>query len=478
MIKTMVLLPLLLALPGTSTASPFLGLPNGVRGWPDDDVDCPCADPALCEPITQPRAQEDVYAFHTGGNASWRGYDWSQITTVCVFGAVDPLLLCKAHSVGARVTLGAGGPPTGRWNDTAAVAAWVREGVARVEAAKADGLNLDVEISADDPQQIAGLAPAVRQMVDAMHAAQPGSHVTFDAPSQGKTGGDQAQCGDMYGRDYDYKALAEVLDFIVVMDYDSNDAPGAVPATIRYEPQGGHQPTYRYGTREAAQAACADAGWPRLCRKDELEGFSHCAFGWTSDWNGYWMAAAAKGCGGAGYNPASGSHEGAAGAYCCGRAALPCPTCFFANAALPVVQNGVDCYGALGVPPSKLVLAMPWYAYDYTCAATDTAGGACHVTAAVQTSLIEAKAQLATAIAPGRVWQSNSSTPHFFYRGGGASQALHRVDYDDSQSLKLKYQLAKAAGARGVGMWTASAIAPDAEMVRTFWADLKTFSTR
>ena len=185
------------------------------------------------------------------------------------------------------------------------------------------------------------------------------------------------------------------------------------------------------------------------------------------------MAAAAKGCGGAGFNPASGAHEGAAGAYCCGRAVLSCPTCFFANAALPVVQNGVDCYGALGVPPSKLVLAMPWYAYDYTCAAEDTAGGACHVTAAKQMSLIEAKAQLVTAIAPGRVWQANSSTPHFFYRDTNSS--LHRVDYDDSQSLKLKYQLAKAAGARGVGMWTASAIAPDAEIVRTFWADLKTF---
>jgi hypothetical protein len=40
---------------------------------------------------------------------------------VCVFGVVDPLMLCKAHSVGARVTLGAGGPPTGSWNDTTAV---------------------------------------------------------------------------------------------------------------------------------------------------------------------------------------------------------------------------------------------------------------------------------------------------------------------------------------------------------------------
>eukprot|EP01044_Picomonas_judraskeda_P011016 COSAG03_NODE_1464_length_4033_cov_2.296645_4_plen_254_part_00 len=165
-------------------------------------------------------------AFHTTGNTSWQHYDWDQITTVCVFGAVDPLMLCKAHSVGARVTLGAGGPPKGSWNDSAAVSTWVKQSVARVQTAKVDGLNLDVEISQDDPQQLAGLVPACKQMADAMHAAQPGSHVSFDTPSEGETGSTQAECGDMYGRDYDYKALAQVLDFFVVMDYDSNDDGG------------------------------------------------------------------------------------------------------------------------------------------------------------------------------------------------------------------------------------------------------------
>ena len=111
-------------------------------------------------------------------------------------------------------------------------------------------------------QQIAGLAPAVRQMVDAMHAAQPGSHVTFDAPSQGKTGGDQAQCGDMYGRDYDYKALAAAVDFLVVMDYDSNDAHDALGHRVGYEPTGPHAPDspYVYTTQAEALGACTAAG--------------------------------------------------------------------------------------------------------------------------------------------------------------------------------------------------------------------------
>ena len=39
-----------------------------------------------------------------------------------------------------------------------------------------------------------------------------------------------------------------------------------------------------------------------------------------------------------------------------------------------------------------------------------------------------------------------------------AKGLIHRVDYDDPQSLKLKYGYAKHAQALGVGMWTASSI--------------------
>ena len=115
--------------------------------------------------------------------------------------------------------------------------------------------------------------------------------------------------------------------------------------------------------------------------------------------------------------------------------------------------------------------------YDYTCRAGDVPGtdGVCHVTAAKQTSLVEAKKQLATAAPPGRIWQANSSSPHFFYTDSAG--ALHRVDYDDSQSLIAKYQYAKFVGARGTGMWTASALdySGDPAMGTQFWKDLKQF---
>jgi hypothetical protein len=40
------------------------------------------------------------------------------------------------------------------------------------------------------------------------------------------------------------------------------------------------------------------------------------------------------------------------------------------------------------------------------------------------------------ALPPGRVWQANSSTPHFYYADENGTR--HRVDYDDSQSLRAK----------------------------------------
>lgn len=39
------------------------------------------------------------------GSKTWKFYDWSQITTVVIFGEYDPELMCYAHSHGARVVL-------------------------------------------------------------------------------------------------------------------------------------------------------------------------------------------------------------------------------------------------------------------------------------------------------------------------------------------------------------------------------------
>merc|ERR1712228_449719 len=75
----------------------------------------------------------------------------------------------------------------------------------------------------------------------------------------------------------------------------------------------------------------------------------------------------------------------------------------------------------------------------------------------------------------GRLWAENSSTPYYFYRD--SSSVLHRVDYDDVESLTLKYKYARQAGARGIGMWTANSIDyTNKSQVSSFWEAMKVFT--
>ena len=70
----------------------------------------------------------------------------------------------------------------------------------------------------------------------------------------------------------------------------------------------------KFPSRAAAAAGCAAAG-DVLCTKAELKGHAGCEIGWCSDWKGYWMWEASKGCGDAGYNARNSSKP--AGAWCC-----------------------------------------------------------------------------------------------------------------------------------------------------------------
>ena len=202
---------------------------------------CPCSNASLCKPI-QRSGPERVFAFHIDASVNgtlddWKRFDWTQITTLCLYGTLSPELLCFAHAQGARITLGDGG--TGKDFSGEAVAAWVNKTVHRVQSMFVDGINIDLEASncshvgnCDNPsgwnkQAMANLTRATKMVTDALHAAVPGSQVSFDTPSLGlyEEGAGGRGCGYMYGRNYDFKGLADAADFLVAMDYDSNDPP-------------------------------------------------------------------------------------------------------------------------------------------------------------------------------------------------------------------------------------------------------------
>lgn len=148
------------------------------------------------------------------------------------------------------------------------------------------------------------------------------------------------------------------------------------------------------------------------------------------------------------------------------------------------------CFGQ--VPPSKLVLAFPWYAYNYQCAETgepprpgsdDTDW--CHVVNASILNffggleVVNRKGILASAIG-GTRWSNSTGTPYLYYRaavGAWDSGTVHRLDYDNPASLRLKAAYAKKVGARGVGMWTADLIDyKDDNLVTAFWEAFKPFT--
>jgi spore germination protein YaaH len=83
-------------------------------------------------------------------------------------------------------------------------------------------VNIDIEISVQNTSDVKALTALSQKAAEGMHAVNPHSHVTYDTPAEGELANG---CGKQYDRDYDYKDMAAALDFLVVMDYDSNDHP-------------------------------------------------------------------------------------------------------------------------------------------------------------------------------------------------------------------------------------------------------------
>ena len=362
--------------------------PEGVPGWGTsaDAPVCPCSNTSLCAPITR-TGGENVFAFHLEtDNYSptaaqvWRQYDWDLLTTVCVFGKLDPELLCYAHSKNVRVTLGSTGPRGwDNWANRTDNAQWISSQVAGMAAGFTDGINIDIEQGVTNDSRIPALTGLVENVTAALRAVNPAAQVSFDAPSMGLRPA-SGECGQDYNRRYDYAGIAAAVDFLVTMDYDTN-----IYWAQRYKlfPQ------------------------------------------------------------------------------------------YYANNALPVLQNGVACLTEhMSVPATKIVLAFPWYAYRYSCAPGDVPP-ACNFKTLGQIAAVEAIALVTNGTAT-RVWQDNSSTPYLFYTD---NSTLYRIDYDDSESLRLKYTFAKKAGVRGIGMWTASSLNyTDTPRYTQFWSDLALFS--
>jgi spore germination protein YaaH len=139
-----------------------------------------------------------------------------------------------------------------------------------------------------------------------------------------------------------------------------------------------------------------------------------------------------------------------------------------ANAPLPAILDGVTRqYPALGISPSRLVVALPWYAYVFRCSTT-TIGTNCSLPAGAkhnrtvwemsyfQLGYGEVLDLHASVGAPPVTYDQTSVFKWFDYVNASTKQR-HRVSYDDADTLLVKYKALLQVGVAGVGAWTIAA---------------------
>jgi uncharacterized protein (TIGR03437 family) len=105
----------------------------------------------------------------------------------------------------------------------------------------------------------------------------------------------------------------------------------------------------------------------------------------------------------------------------------------------------LDTYLGLGVPPSKLLLGVPYYGYDWPTVA-GTAKAATRGTGVA----VRYKDAIVAAARYGRIWDVASKTPWYLYQ---ASDGWHQAWYDDAESLTAKYDAVNRRGLGGVAIW-------------------------
>ncbi|XP_012516582.1 PREDICTED: di-N-acetylchitobiase isoform X1 [Propithecus coquereli] len=172
-------------------------------------ADCPCPEPELCRPIRH-RPDFEVFVFDVG-QKTWKSYDWSQITTVAIFGKYDSELMCYAHSRGARVVL-KGDVSLKDIIDPTFRASWIAQKLDLAKTQYMDGINIDIEQEVDcSSPEYDALTALVKETTDSFHREIEGSQVTFDVAWSPK---------NIDRRCYNYTGIADACDFLFVMSYD------------------------------------------------------------------------------------------------------------------------------------------------------------------------------------------------------------------------------------------------------------------
>ena len=108
------------------------------------------------------------------------------------------------------------------------------------------------------------------------------------------------------------------------------------------------------------------------------------------------------------------------------------------------------------VKPSKLLLGVPFYGYDFTTRSGSPGAATTSRSPEAVTwrSIVEAK--------HGALWDPGSETPWYRFKLHGK---WHETYFDDPASLALKTALASQLGLAGVGVWSLGMEGGDTSML-------------
>ncbi|EFA76415.1 glycoside hydrolase family 18 protein [Heterostelium album PN500] len=152
-----------------------------------------------------------------------------------------------------------------------------------------------------------------------------------------------------------------------------------------------------------------------------------------------------------------------------------------ANSPLPNVASGLTNYTDLLIPREKIVMAFPWYGYDYQCinnmtlqqteCIIDPDGTLQRYFFDINEIMMNQSLQ-----STGELWNDPTSSPFFNYFNS-TTNSVHQVWYDNAESIALKVQYSRKLGVGGVGVWTIDYVSPSTQpsLSQMMWDAMNSF---
>lgn len=162
-----------------------------------------------------------------------------------------------------------------------------------------------------------------------------------------------------------------------------------------------------------------------------------------------------------------------------------------ANSDYIKTQEGISLYLRLGIPPSKLVLGLPWYGYDYPCIEVMDERSPCEIPKYVFRGVNcsdGAGRQIGYADIMNDLYPKsttnviyNQTTESLFFTYKSDSGGYHQVWFDSPQSLSVKYSYAARMKLRGVAFWNTDTLDYDSstsvakQQIQEMWNAIQSF---